>query len=239
MSRRTRGRIWFPLATAAFAVAGLAWAQDKPAAPPPKYVGANKCKSCHQSKASGNAYGQWQESKHSKTFEVLASPAALELAKAKGIAKPQEDAACLKCHVTGHGERAERFDKTFDPKTGISCETCHGPGSAHASARLKAALGKKPAEGAVEKLPEGEIIGRPAAETCLTCHNAESPSFKGFCFRERVVAILHLDPRQQHDPAEVAALKCGCEAPCTCQKSECGGWPTPEEIAKAREAGKK
>lgn len=240
MTHRVRLAGLVGLAGLAALGAGLALAQDKPAPPPPKYVGANKCKTCHMSKASGNAHGHWTESKHAQAFATLATPAALEIGKAKGIAKPQEDAACLRCHVTGHGQAAERFDKTFDPKQGISCETCHGPGGAHASARLKAALGKKgAADGAPEKLPEGEIIGRPSPDTCLTCHNAESPSYKGFCFRERVVQILHHDPRKGRDPAEVAALKCGCEAPCKCQKSECGGWPTAEEIAKAKEAGKK
>ena len=36
-----------------------------------QYVGSAKCKMCHSSKARGNSYGIWAESKHAKPFTAL------------------------------------------------------------------------------------------------------------------------------------------------------------------------
>lgn len=64
------------------------------------YVGAAKCKMCHQIQ-----FKSWSETKHAKAFEGL--PAA-----------SQGDAKCLKCHTTGTAENK-----------GVQCEACHGAGS--------------------------------------------------------------------------------------------------------------
>jgi hypothetical protein len=240
MRHRILRRVLAPVALAAAAVAGWAWAQEAPAAPAGKYVGAGKCKSCHSAQASGNAHGQWEQSKHAKAFASLGSDAAKAAGKARDVADPQTAPQCLKCHQTAYGVPADRYDKTFDPKAGVQCETCHGPGSVHSQARLKAALTRKKGDPGPTVIPPGEIIGRPEPASCLACHNAESPTFQGFCFRDRVKAVLHLDPRKARDPAELAALACRCEQqPCACTKGDCGGWPTPEEIAKAKAAGAK
>ncbi len=35
---------------------------------PNRYIGVLRCKNCHQAKESGDQYGHWTESKHSKAY---------------------------------------------------------------------------------------------------------------------------------------------------------------------------
>ena len=51
-----------------------------------KYVGANKCKTCH--KKLGDQYAVWKKSSHAKAYEALLSDKAVAIAKEKGIAGP-------------------------------------------------------------------------------------------------------------------------------------------------------
>ena len=62
------------------------------------YVGAEKCKMCHNTPAKGAQFTKWTESKHSKAFQTLAGEEAKKIAAAKGIADPQKAAECLRCH---------------------------------------------------------------------------------------------------------------------------------------------
>ena len=48
-----------------------------------KYVGAAKCKMCHNSADKGAQFTKWSESKHSKAMETLKGPDALKIGKAK------------------------------------------------------------------------------------------------------------------------------------------------------------
>ena len=75
-----------------------------------KYMGVEKCKKCHEAKAAGSQYTKWKESKHAKAWDALATEEAKKIAKEKGIDDPQKSDACVKCHVTGHGLDAARFD---------------------------------------------------------------------------------------------------------------------------------
>ena len=191
-------------------------------AAPAKYIGSAKCKNCHANKAHGDQYGRWKDEKHSHAFASLASPAALAAGKERGIAEPQKDAACLKCHVTAASEPAERLAKGFDPKEGVGCETCHGPGEAHFKARMAAAAAAEGEEGfgdeaaapAAVKLPDGEIILRPKVELCVQCHNKESPTYKPFCMKERVKEIAHFDPRKTRTPDQLAGKDFECLPDC-------------------------
>lgn len=209
---------------------GLAFVETNPmtssetsaeTAKPNRYIGAAKCKNCHSYEEAGNQYGTWQEAKHSKAWHRLGEDPAKKVAADLGIDDPQKSDRCLKCHTTAFGEPEEMIKRGFDIEQGVQCETCHGPGELHMKARFAAAAMEEDlADDELPKyvrIPEDELIFSPPQETCLGCHNDESPSFKSFCFFERVPEIRHLDPRKPRTAAELdALLVCGCEEPCGC-----------------------
>jgi hypothetical protein len=124
------------------------------------YVGAQKCGMCHRSEAQGRQYVIWEGTKHSQSFAALTSPKAADAAKAMGVDKPGEDARCLKCH-------APLAEKAPELKAeGVSCETCHGPGSAY----RKLPIMKDKAEAVKNGLI---LYGSPEAikARCLKCHD--------------------------------------------------------------------
>jgi len=149
------------------------------------YVGADKCKMCHNSAAKGAQYTKWTEAKHSKAFTDLAGDKAKEIAAAKGIADPQKDDGCLSCHVTGHGVDAARLTDKYNAEQGVSCESCHGPGGDY----WKMSVMKDKAQAAAA----GLIM--PDEKTCVTCHNDKSPTFKGFDFAAMKAKIAHPNPQ--------------------------------------------
>lgn len=179
----------------------LAFAVASPAAEPPatsakapaagavhKYIGVEKCGVCHKAEAKGNQLGQWQKSAHAHAFETLAGEKALAIAKEKGLTTPpQQNDACLKCHLTGHGLPADRFEASFVKTQGVQCESCHGPGSDYKSITVM-----KSRDAAVAA---GLVI--PTEAVCVACHNKESPTFKEFKFAEMVAKIAHPRPKAE------------------------------------------
>lgn len=155
-----------------------------------KYVGVNNCKLCHTMPKSGAAFKIWQESNHSKAFAVLATPAAKEIAQKKGIADPQKDQACLKCHDTAAGVAAEQLTPTFKPGEGVGCESCHGPGSGYKTMSVMKDVDTGKVKGETVGLMKGD------EKLCVKCHNSESPTFKGFNFAEMSKKIAHPTPKQ-------------------------------------------
>ena len=165
---------------------GLAEEGAPAAKPKPAYVGAGGCKMCHKSEKKGNQFGQWEASKHAKAYATLATPQAKEIAKKKGIADPQKDGKCLKCHVTAHGVDASLIEgKKYKIEDGVQCESCHGPGSLY---KKRPIMKDRKAAVAV-----GLII--PDEKTCKQCHNEESPTFKSFKYEEMVAKIAHPYPK--------------------------------------------
>jgi hypothetical protein len=154
----------------------------------PQYVGVGKCKMCHNSARKGAQYKVWSESKHAHAFEVLGTPKALEIAKAKGVADPQKADACLQCHATGHGEPADHFAAAQNDSLGVTCESCHGAGGNYytRTTMLDIRSGKsKPAEFG---------LTMPTAATCAKCHNEKSPSGKAVNWVADSTTIAHPIP---------------------------------------------
>ena len=208
-----------------------------------RYIGAAKCKNCHQAKESGDQFGIWTKEKHAKAWEELASDKAKTYGKARGVDEPQTSEKCLKCHVTAYGKPPAELQRSFDPKLGVQCETCHGPGEQHMKARMAAAAAvdektdKKPAYAAI---PDAEIVKTPTVKTCIGCHNEESPGYKPFCFHKFEADIRHLNPQKPRTDAEREALStCACEKDCVCRKDSPDGKCTapPKKVEKP-EAGK-
>jgi len=147
-----------------------------------KYVGAAKCKGCHMAK--GKQYPIWSTSAHAKAFETLKGEAALKIGKAKGIATPSTDPKCLKCHSTAAAVEAN-LNGGITKEEGVSCETCHGPGSAY----------KAPAIMRNHDACVSNGLITPNEKLCLKCHNSESPTFKGFDFAKYSAKIAHNNPK--------------------------------------------
>lgn len=181
-----------------------------------KYIGADKCKTCHSVEANGDQFGHWSKSAHAKAFATLASDAAKKIATEKGVADAQAGEQCSKCHVTAFGVAAEMLKAKPDKLQGVQCEVCHGPGEKHMKARLAATakLGDAADPKVRQEVPEGEIVVQVTEATCQTCHNAESPTFKPFCFHERSAELAHPDPRKEHSAA--------ARPPCSCEKCKAG-----------------
>lgn len=148
-----------------------------------EYIGAAKCKMCHNKPATGGQYKIWAAGPHANAMKSLSSEKALAIAKERGIADPAKDAACIKCHSTV-GSTDENLHVGLKITEGVSCETCHGPGSAYKSNTVMKDRAKS-----IEK---GLII--PDEKLCKDCHNEESPTYKPFNYAEAVKIIAHPNP---------------------------------------------
>lgn len=121
------------------------------------YIGVSKCASCHFDKRV-----DWmkQQDKHKKAFEVLP-------------AKYQEDPACLKCHSTGFGEATGFHTAAAEPNlAGVTCEACHGPGSAHAE--IAKTLPKTKLSPEQDKIARDSIYKMLPQNVCVSCHTNRS-----------------------------------------------------------------
>ena len=131
------------------------------------HVGAQKCQICHKTEKQGQQYPTWEMSNHAKSFAALSSPAASANAQALGVKDPTTDPKCLKCH----GPLA---DKAAELKAeGVSCEVCHGPGSAYKSLTIMKSKDESVKNG-LKLYANADAI----KAHCLTCHqNAHGKSF--------------------------------------------------------------
>jgi hypothetical protein len=125
------------------------------------YVGSKACSQCHLKE-----YEQFiKYSKKAKAWDSIA------------IMQPKlevdEFRRCFECHTTGYGRKGGFVNKEATPGLAeVGCESCHGPGSAHA------ATGEP-----------GRIVRRPSLETCTACHNAQR--VKDFSFKPLLCAGAH------------------------------------------------
>jgi Cytochrome c554 and c-prime len=156
-----------------------------------KFVGTAKCATCHKTAAQGEMMPKWQASKHAKAFETLASPKALEIAKAKGIADPQKAMECLKCHVTAAGADTSMVGAKYSMKDGVGCESCHGAGADY----MKKTTMEGIASGKIDAASVGLL--KPDKAFCEKCHNKESPTFTAFDYDKAVAAIAHPMPAER------------------------------------------
>lgn len=167
-----------------FVLAGFTRADDAH-----KYVGAKFCGTCHKSGKGGTAYATWEKSGHAKAFETLKTDKAKAIAKEKGLkVAAHESEACLKCHVAGGG-KATNIEKTFKMEEGVTCESCHGPASGYKIMHSKGDIAKSKEAGLIE----GDMTGK----ACMSCHNEESPTFKGFKFEDAWKKISHSLPAKK------------------------------------------
>ena len=134
------------------------------------YIGAKKCKMCHNKPTKGAQYTKWAEASHSKAYEVLSET-------------EKQDPKCLKCHSTA-ASVDQSLVLTITVEEGVSCESCHGPGSGYKK--------KTVMEVREDAVKAGLVI--PTEELCKKCHNDESPHFEGFNYEEALKKIAHPAP---------------------------------------------
>jgi cytochrome c peroxidase len=151
-----------------------------------KYIGADKCKMCHNKPSTGDQYGKWAASLHSKALKTLSSQASLDYAKKNGIADPTKDAKCLKCHST-YDAAAATLRGGILATEGVSCESCHGPGSAYKAPTIMKDIAMAKKNGLVQ----------PDKQVCLTCHNKDNPFFKEFNYEASLAKIAHPNPAKK------------------------------------------
>jgi hypothetical protein len=151
-----------------------------------KYIGADKCKLCHNKPANGDQYGKWLNDPHAKALKTLSEQKSIDYGKKNGI-DPAKDAKCLKCHST-----YDRIDAKLRggilATEGVSCESCHGPGSAYKSPSIMKNLEQAKANGLIV----------PDKALCLQCHGSkENPFFKEFNYEASLVKIAHPNPTKK------------------------------------------
>lgn len=121
------------------------------------YVGNLACKKCH-----APAFAHWQKTKHAEAWETMKKT------------RQTSNLDCVPCHVTG-------FDRPGGPRrlaelstfVDVGCESCHGPGSAHAEEpEVKVAYPRE--------VPE---------RVCAECHRAQEDQ-KPFVYEERLRLVV-------------------------------------------------
>lgn len=161
----------------AFFAMGIVQAQDF------EYIGSSKCKMCHNKATTGQQYKIWAAGPHAKAMESLSSEKSMTYAKENGIADPTTEASCIKCHSTV-GATDENLHAGIKATEGVSCESCHGPGSKYKTNTNMKDAAKAMANGLIT----------PDAKVCETCHNDENPFHKPFDFAEYSKKIAHPNP---------------------------------------------
>lgn len=151
-----------------------------------KYIGADKCKLCHNKPATGDQYSKWLKDPHSQAIKTLSNQASLDYSTKNGITDPAKEAKCLKCHSSF--DRADaKLRGGILPEEGVSCESCHGPGSSYKSPTIM----KNPEQAKTM----GLIV--PDKQLCLQCHNKENPFFKEFNYEACSAKIAHPNPAKK------------------------------------------
>ena len=127
-------------------------ANSKKTTPPADqdYVGVHECAECHE-----NAFESWKETGHAHAFDVLTE-------------KYERDPKCLKCHTTGFGTPTGYKDESTPDLKGITCETCHGPGSKHVE--ICESFGDKKLTEEEEELAKHSIWEMLPKNVCIKCH---------------------------------------------------------------------
>jgi hypothetical protein len=134
------------------------------------YIGAKRCKKCHEGVQHKKVYEKWQNAAHAKAFKTL---------KAKGEDKNPK---CLVCHVTGFNDGGYRLGASnAGDFEGVQCESCHGKGSLY--------LKRHTMKDIQLAVTNGLLI--PIEVVCTKCHNKNSPSFKEFNYNEAIKVITH------------------------------------------------
>jgi len=146
------------------------------------YVGASACKLCHKAELQGRQYVIWESNLHSKAFANLKTPKAAEIGRTAGVADPVENAQCLGCHAPLAAKAPELKEE------GVTCEVCHGPGSAYKKLNIMMERQKAAQNGLVLYNADPDAI----QAHCLKCH--QNPHGNPFDFGAAWDKVKHRIP---------------------------------------------
>ena len=127
--------------------------------PARSYLGSEACLSCHLDESA-----QWMGTAHARAMSTLRRR------------HRHFDPTCVPCHVVGYasGRGGYSIGVAAVAMEDVGCETCHGPGSAHAASgdpRL--------------------VRGKPGPEVCVPCHHGQhDPGFQA-AVTERFAEVRH------------------------------------------------
>jgi cytochrome c peroxidase len=152
----------------------------------PSYVGDGKCMKCHSKQVMS-----WKKTPLRKSLEALKPTTEaddkdlFEKKKKAGLDPAKDytgDAACLKCHTTGYGREGgypekvtEESKKAAESLGSVSCEACHGPGSAYVEYKNARRKENKDATFTKEEMLKLGLV-EPTEANCRTCHNKDNPT---------------------------------------------------------------
>lgn len=142
-----------------------------------QYVGPSECLNCHDHQAERQWYerqeipevarrfpAKGKNAGHINALKQLETAKSTEFARATGLRDKYDlNGSCVKCHATVF---------QHDANAGVSCESCHGPGSGYLKPhQTKGAYTPSLALGMVD------IVGKiPAwAQQCANCHVMDDP----------------------------------------------------------------
>lgn len=130
---------------------------------PVHITGSQMCNECHGLRNIGDQMTPWKSSKHSGAYTVLFSTKAIDFNKTNGLASPEKEEKCLKCHSTEYMMKGTPKGQFFNITEGVGCESCHGAGSEYSSAEIM--------KEESSFIRSGGVKGDE--KTCLKCHNAK------------------------------------------------------------------
>ena len=133
------------------------------------YMGMKGC-ICHKAKRYGNQVKHWKEKDpHSKAYESLRTDESKAVAARMGITDPLIDERCTKCHATAAGV-SEDMRGSLTLEDGVTCESCHGPGSKYCKKKIMSDREQAVANG-LRLLKDSE----ERTKVCGDCHNENVP----------------------------------------------------------------
>jgi len=118
-------------------------------------------------------------------LDLRVGPAAAQGATAQAGADYAGEDTCLACHEDRQSYKASAHGRAFNERTPVAnrgCESCHGPGKAHAESGDTALIRR------FSSMPSSEV-----SETCTSCHNRASHALWG---------------GSQHDQRNVSCATC-------------------------------
>nr|WP_243366772.1 cytochrome c family protein [Fundidesulfovibrio soli] len=125
------------------------------------YVGSKACGQCHTTQFE--SFSKYSKKSHSWNSIAVMIPKLTQ----------EEINGCYECHTTGYKKPGGFVSKDKTPDLSyVGCETCHGPGSAHAA-------------NGDPKL----IQAKPKLSDCVVCHNPQRVA--DFKFKPLVASGAH------------------------------------------------